>query len=410
MTRDQLAIGNTGAQLISKFNTNFGNVIIGDHIFNVEDYGAVHDGVTDDTEAIQDAINAACTANGGRVYFPAGTYLIAGALKNDIACTVAGNSYDVDFNSQLYIKPDPVGSSMFRTITLEGECPNPYIPWNYNGSGASVLLKSTIAGSGAYPSVIGTGKAGETYPYNHIVIKNINISVNPFVGTTGPSMCGLNLYYSDYNVIDNVFCGIHLNGSISTATEPSNHVFGLCLGRGNGNFPIIKNFKAIGFYYGLIIGDGVHASDVFLGWNYIGLMSAFGVQCGSVIDYAVINWNAYDIASQQETLFGVDAAESHLYINHLLTENNPGYGPAWTTAEDTILDVANNLKGYINYQYVPSASIVKGHGGNNMLLKKKPNEYYNWTTATRPSLICQGYNETTGKLEFYDGSNWHDLY
>jgi hypothetical protein len=322
MAKQTLVAGNTGAELVSKFNGNFSKVKLGDNYFNVIDYGAVHDGVTDDTVAIQAAINACHTAGGGTVFFPAGTYLIAGALQNAISCTVGGVAYDVDFNSQLYIKPDPVTSAMFRMITLEGECNNAYIPWIYGSSGSMVLLKSTIAGSGTNPSVIGTGRAGATYPYNHITIKNINISVNPFVGTTGPSMCGVNLYYSDHNVIDNLFCGVHLNTSIATATQPTNHVFGLVTGRGNGNFPIIKNYKAIGFYYGLIIGDGVHASDVFLAWNYIGLMSHFGTQCGSIIDYAVINWNAYDIASAQETMFGVTVDETNLYINHLLTENN----------------------------------------------------------------------------------------
>ena len=44
-------------------------------VVNVKDFGAVGDGVADDTAALQAAINA-----GGRVFMPAGTYLIAGTL------------------------------------------------------------------------------------------------------------------------------------------------------------------------------------------------------------------------------------------------------------------------------------------------------------------------------------------
>jgi polygalacturonase len=42
---------------------------------NVLDFGAVGDGVTDDSVAIQAAINA-IPAIGGEVYFPGGTYLV----------------------------------------------------------------------------------------------------------------------------------------------------------------------------------------------------------------------------------------------------------------------------------------------------------------------------------------------
>jgi len=48
--------------------------------FNVLDYGAVADGVTDDAAAIQAAIAAAAAAGGGRVRIPAGAYAIGSAL------------------------------------------------------------------------------------------------------------------------------------------------------------------------------------------------------------------------------------------------------------------------------------------------------------------------------------------
>lgn len=51
-----------------------------DQAFNVKDFGAEGDGSTDDTTAIQAAIDAAETAGGGIVYFPPGTYKLTAAL------------------------------------------------------------------------------------------------------------------------------------------------------------------------------------------------------------------------------------------------------------------------------------------------------------------------------------------
>lgn len=46
--------------------------------FNIKDFGAVGDGVTDDTAAIQAAIDAAFAAGGGEVVVPEGTFIISG--------------------------------------------------------------------------------------------------------------------------------------------------------------------------------------------------------------------------------------------------------------------------------------------------------------------------------------------
>lgn len=52
-----------------------------DYVYNVRDYGATGNGTTDDTAAIQDAINAAGAAGGGVVFLPPGTYLVSDTLE-----------------------------------------------------------------------------------------------------------------------------------------------------------------------------------------------------------------------------------------------------------------------------------------------------------------------------------------
>ncbi len=48
---------------------------IPDKTFNIQQYGAVGDNATDNTKAIQDAIDAAVNAGGGKIVIPAGVYL-----------------------------------------------------------------------------------------------------------------------------------------------------------------------------------------------------------------------------------------------------------------------------------------------------------------------------------------------
>lgn len=57
---------------------------------NVKTYGAVGDGVADDTAAIQAAISALGTTGGGVLYFPPGIYLVSGVLTLGNAIKVLG--------------------------------------------------------------------------------------------------------------------------------------------------------------------------------------------------------------------------------------------------------------------------------------------------------------------------------
>src|SRR5688500_16789815 len=76
---------------------------------DVEDYGAVHDGATDDTVSIQAAIDAAYAAGGGVIYSPPGEYIIGGALQDTGA-----------FNGQLLLPDVPIAGVDHIVITFRG--------------------------------------------------------------------------------------------------------------------------------------------------------------------------------------------------------------------------------------------------------------------------------------------------
>jgi hypothetical protein len=60
-------------------------------VYNVRDYGAVGNGVSDDLTAIQAAINTAATASGGIVFFPPGSYLVGGSIVPQSDVTLLGS-------------------------------------------------------------------------------------------------------------------------------------------------------------------------------------------------------------------------------------------------------------------------------------------------------------------------------
>jgi hypothetical protein len=86
---------------------NFYDVLLFDQtdagIASVKDYGAVGDGVTDDTAAIQAAITAVQTAGGGPLNFPAGTYKITSTINvtaSNVLLQGAGGDISHDVGTQ----------------------------------------------------------------------------------------------------------------------------------------------------------------------------------------------------------------------------------------------------------------------------------------------------------------------
>ncbi|KIJ69589.1 glycoside hydrolase family 55 protein [Hydnomerulius pinastri MD-312] len=99
---------------------------------NVKDYGATGDGTTDDTAAINAAIssgdrcgndcpNGSSTATPALVYFPAGTYLVSGALQAYYYTSMIGDARTpptllaaANFSGMAVVDADPYGSNGYN--------------------------------------------------------------------------------------------------------------------------------------------------------------------------------------------------------------------------------------------------------------------------------------------------------
>ena len=111
------------------------------NVYNVLDYGAKGDGVTDDAKAIQQAIDACTEAGGGQVVFPTGYTFMSGPveLKSNV-------DYHLEMNSRWLANPDEniYHLSAFRANEGEG------MMWIYAQSAKNISITGTgtIDGNG----------------------------------------------------------------------------------------------------------------------------------------------------------------------------------------------------------------------------------------------------------------------
>ncbi|MFD0960631.1 glycosyl hydrolase family 28-related protein [Paenibacillus chungangensis] len=120
-------------------------------VYNVADYGAAGDGITDDTNAINLAISAAYTAGGGIVYIPNGVYLVDPspskgiALKRGIWLLGEGENVSV-------LSAKPTGGSVIRR-DFHPSGPNDYLQDLFIGHLAIVLNHPTTASPSNYEQI-----------------------------------------------------------------------------------------------------------------------------------------------------------------------------------------------------------------------------------------------------------------
>lgn len=92
------------------------------YYFNVKDYGAVGNGIVDDTASIQSAINAALAAGGGVVLLPSGRYLVGGGLLIDDGPTT-------------------------KSIVLQGVNPGPLFNGPTWAGGTTIVVPASFSGN-----------------------------------------------------------------------------------------------------------------------------------------------------------------------------------------------------------------------------------------------------------------------
>jgi len=303
----------------------------GPTIYDVTDYGATGDGTTDDTVAIQAAIDAAAAGSsggGGVVYFPAGTYVVNGALQDTSRS-----------NSQLVLPILHTGTDEQMTIVLRGEFAPPAIPAisaAIPSPTAHSIIKGTL-NSGTGSLLGGWGPSGSSGDFTNVFLQVENLT---FRMPVNPVLTALDFTHLVGIDLDNV-CVDSDEYNMADMTEPTTSTsYGIrCPMLNNGAYTRLGVVNVVGIYKAYEFSEHTVGQQV----------NAWGCKQAFVFNTAV-HASYFDrlMAVHCERVI-VAVATHYVDIAQLNIEHA---GSGWWVTDYDIDDASNYLKGKLRWHAV----------------------------------------------------------
>jgi hypothetical protein len=280
LTREVAEIGSTVASAITLIESLSARVTILSMGENVRSYGAVGDGVTDDTAAIQAAIDAC--PHQGTVYFPIGAYRITATLEPGL-----------------------------KIVHLQGESEGFAFSYPFESGGGTIIL-GAFAGPLFRNMTGGQGPVIEKLAFlnNHLEGDCIQIADVGFGGVVGGTIRNCSIFALRY--------GVRIHGSFSFLVQQCNiHSAGNHAGSVGVYSPghtTIDNCDITFWDHGArLCGMGVQVKGCRFEVNKVGIMAGF------------------DLAGSNEQLAGADISahwfegnDTALWLNHVASTSVHG--------------------------------------------------------------------------------------
>lgn len=319
--------------------------------YSATDYGLIGNGVTDDTDALQDLIDLVATAGGGTIYFPPGCYLIAGPFQ-------AGTQSQIKL--PIVAEADP-----FVTIHLIGALPATNSFWYFStdsptGAPYSVIKSTQVDGSDVDAVFRGQMDVGAVF-YNNLVMRYTNLIL---ALPANPTYSGIDMTQDCGGWIDDciVYAGTIDLDAVAEPLFPNS--YGVKLpGSNHSSGTRVCGLAVTGFYNGLLDGEASQIDNVAIQGCQRGLVETHCVYPGM--------HGFVGIYFCPKAIVMLDAQSRYLTIRQLDLENPHSPQAAWQVLINHCDDPDDFLFGTVQW-YGAAAnvpSIIKD-GGENLIFTK----------------------------------------
>jgi hypothetical protein len=372
-------------------------------------FGVKADGATNDTVAIQRAIDFAAAQGGGRIYLPVGTSSLSSALA------------DTGLSNAQIVLPKVTNYDSTIAIELVGAG----VPFSAEAAGGTVW-QTTLTGVGNVVGVKTSAGSGASF----ITLKMTAITIRC---PQNSGMTALDLSYVHYSDV-NVRCDVPNLGSNSglALTQPTDQhncgirtpVNGVCA-RCHLNKCVV-----FGYYFGVRIGELVTGEFIAAACNW-----AILTQSGShpsLLTFVLVT-NCPNGITANGALGGGDLELNILEydVEHDTPIASGGSGPTWVSPIGTdVDDPSNQLHGFCNFHMHDTSLPFTVSGAKNWNMREARQNYAvsldfgnlfsTWTTITNRSSVVdvvtrfggvpcvslrQSLNATSGNIGLIPFSN-----
>ncbi len=292
---------------------------------NIRYFGARCDDVTDDSVAVQLAINT------------------ASYLGGVVPITVPYSDKPCIANNLLL--PSIGGVAAYQSITFQGEGPPPFVYGTLANSLTPPTVGSILKTTATSGSMI-SGSYGGAVDAVELTLRDLTLR-----GPDNSSVTIVNAALLYGVTLENLVVDTgRQTGSIVQPTNPSRGI--VMPVTGNGGHNRIRNVAVGGYGIGLITAEHDDVDGIVLHGNAVGLKqgdSAFGQQIGRMLAFR--NTVNIDYATSSSYSGGITLDIAQLNIEHADLGCDPTL-PAWQVTTTDLRDTANLGRGKIRWQVV----------------------------------------------------------